>query len=48
MLIIKILFTINSPEKKKKLFVHNNNNNNNNNNNKPARVRNTKLRSGAG
>ena len=46
MLIIKILFTINSPEKKKKLFVHNNNNNNNNN--KPARVRNTKLRSGAG
>ena len=47
MLIIKILFTINSPEKKKKLFVHNNNNNNNNNN-KPARVRNTKLRSGAG
>ena len=43
MLIIKILFTINSPEKKKKLFIHNNNNNN-----KPERVRNTKLRSGAG
>ena len=44
MLIIKTLFTINSPEKKKKLFIHNNNNNNN----KPERVRNTKLRSGAG
>ena len=43
MLIIKTLFTINSPEKKKKLFIHNNNNNN-----KPERVRNTKLRSGAG